>query len=95
MLAAGGFRTVCGLHVQRCTYLSGRDTKFGVRLLKAALDLNNMDGANSVSTSQTMYCIFITKTSQLVLFWDIIPVLGYKYTAFTNIASLCMVQCAV
>jgi hypothetical protein len=63
MLAARGFRIVCGLHVQRFTYLSGRDTKFGVRLLKAALDMTNMDGANSVSTSQTMYCILITKTS--------------------------------
>jgi hypothetical protein len=88
MLAAGGVRIVCGLHVQSCTYLSGKDTKFGVRLLKAALDLNNMDGANSFSTSQTMYCIFITKTSQLLLSGDIIPVLGYKYTAYVNTACV-------
>jgi hypothetical protein len=69
--------------------------------LKAALDLNNLDGANLVSTSQTMYCIFIAKTSQLLLFGDIIPVLGYKYTAYINTACVCvcvcvcMVQCAV
>jgi hypothetical protein len=76
--AAGGFRIVCGLHVQRCTYRSGRDTKFGVRLLKAALDMTGMDGANSVSTSQTTHCFFVTKTSQLLLFGDMVPVLGYS-----------------
>ena len=57
ILAAGGFRIVCGLHVQRCTYLYGGDMKLGVRLLKTALDLNNMDRANAVSTSQTRYSV--------------------------------------
>jgi hypothetical protein len=54
-----------------------------------------MDGADLVSTSQTMYCIFITKTCQLLLFGDIIPVLGYKYTTYINTVCVCVCVCVV
>ena len=61
MLAAGGLRIVCGLHVQRFIYLSGRDTKFDVRLLKAAFCLFVKEALliNHVLYCTVLYCIVL------------------------------------